>query len=42
MRGPGGADLEQILDRYANGVKGLEEKSQEISRNQEVLNEKIA
>ncbi|WP_274377007.1 DUF4446 family protein [Desulforamulus ruminis] len=42
MRGPGGADLEQILDRYANGVKGLEEKTQEISRNQEVLNEKIA
>lgn len=42
MRGPSGADLEQMLHNYAGDVKSLEQKAGELTRKQDVLNEKIS
>ncbi|GAB6159122.1 DUF4446 family protein [Desulfotomaculum varum] len=42
MRGPSGADLEEILQRYAVDVKNLESLGQEIKQQQEILQEKLA
>ncbi|CCO08332.1 DUF4446 family protein [Desulforamulus hydrothermalis] len=42
MRGPSGADLEEILQRYAVDVKNLEALGQEIKQQQGILQEKLA
>ncbi|RYD02445.1 hypothetical protein N752_24250 [Desulforamulus aquiferis] len=41
-RGPAGADLEQILLKYAEDVKSLEETNKNLMREQEILKEQIA
>lgn len=41
-RGPSGADLEEVLLKYANDVQRLEKQEQELKRNQEILKEQVA
>jgi len=41
-RGPSGADLEEILQRYASDVQKLEVLGQEMRREQDILKEQLA
>lgn len=41
-RGPSGADLEEILQKYAGDVKKLKAKEQELKREQDILKEQVA
>jgi len=42
MRGPGGADLEQILMNYTGSVKDLEQRVRELGKEQELIKDQVA
>lgn len=41
-RGPSGADLEQILHQYASDVHKMEQKGNELVKEQEIIKEQVA